>query len=219
MPSATTQRIRCLNLRDHHVRAILDGRKTQHRVPVKPQPECDIPGAYFDAYNGGPTWCWWTKDHRVCNGHKMIRCPYRVGDLICGREAWQKSGLGWGTDLPVGKIHYRATDKGEWKPYWGTWRSSSQMPQWAARVWLEVTGLRVERVQAISEDDARAEGVAPVMVDSGGFTQWDYPIEIPDWIEPFADTWDRDYGPGLWTANPWVWAIEWKQAERPEVRQ
>jgi len=64
------------------INEVLTGKRTQFRVPINPQPQCDIPDAYFDAYNGGPQWNWWTKDNRVCNGHEIYTCPYVVGKHI-----------------------------------------------------------------------------------------------------------------------------------------
>ena len=93
------------------------------------------------------------------------------------------------------------------------WRPSIHMPRWASRITLEITRVRVERVQDITEADAKAEGVSPVMVDSGGFTQWDAPIDIPDYIEPFADLWDKLNAPRGhgWAVNPWLWVIDFER--------
>lgn len=58
-------------------------------VRAAKMPPCNVPGAYFDAYNGGPEWCWWTSDNRQCNAHGVIRCPFgRVGDVVGCREAY-----------------------------------------------------------------------------------------------------------------------------------
>lgn len=74
------------------VLTILSGRKTQTRRVMRKQPACDIPGAYFDAYNGGPQWNWWLPDNRMCNGCDIINCPYGTsGDLLYVRETWQAS--------------------------------------------------------------------------------------------------------------------------------
>lgn len=81
------------------------------------------------------------------------------------------------------------------------WRPSIHMPRWASRITLEITGVRVERLRDLSEDDAKSEGITP---PSGGVLPgWEYRIN-------FRDLWMSIYGADNWEANPWVWVIEFK---------
>jgi hypothetical protein len=90
------------------------------------------------------------------------------------------------------------------------------MPRWASRIRLRITDIRVERLQDISEDDARAEGA---MWHDGG-TYWhsgwrhDYSDVHADAHSSFARFWNKINGPGAWDANPWVWAISFER-EKP----
>ncbi|VVE68779.1 hypothetical protein PCA31118_03036 [Pandoraea captiosa] len=81
---------------------------------------------------------------------------------------------------------------------------SLHMPRWASRITLEITGVRVERLQAISYDDARAEGWGP-MADDGKNPN---PLDPKSW---FLNLWSQINGPGSWNATPWVWVVEFKR--------
>lgn len=214
------------------VRAILDGRKTQTRrvvkdVPDMPAPDCHPshtpkhPAPYLDAYCGeqktsanprgmGRNWHWWQVDDRP--GVVAFRLPYAPGDRLWVRESWNMSGLGWNRpQAGLGKLHYRATDEGQWKNYWGAWRSPIHMPRWASRLTLTVTNVRVQRLQDISEDDARAEGVLWVP-GHGEIAPADLHEGYSNYLncrEGFQVLWNslnaaRGYG---WDANPWVCAV------------
>jgi len=94
------------------------------------------------------------------------------------------------------------------------WRPSIFMPRWASRIVLEITGIRVERVQEINQQDARAEGVKGGKWGDPG-VDWVSTSGV-DWIVPFRRAWDainakRGYG---WDVNPWVWVIEFKRIEQ-----
>lgn len=93
------------------------------------------------------------------------------------------------------------------------WRPSIHMPRWASRITLEITGVRVEQLKSISEEEARSEGVARLRE---GF--WKH--YQPGWTQhqlsakgSFATLWDSIYGSGEWDRNPWVWVIEFKRIE------
>lgn len=105
------------------------------------------------------------------------------------------------------------------------WRSSRFMPRWASRITLEITGVRVERVQAIGDEDIEAEGIEPPRCPNCGYTRWDCQLhgdhrlcgedDPPDIHDAFISLWDsinakRGYG---WDANPWVWVIEFRGVE------
>jgi len=181
------------------VRAILDGRKTQTRRVVKPQPECDIPGAYFDAYNGGPQWNWWTEDNRLCNAHTIVECPYgQPGDRLWVRETFCRN-------YRSGRLIYRATEKMYNLPINSKWTPSIYMPRWASRITLEIKDVRVEKVRKISEKDAKEEGVVPSIVGDD--------LDHLKYRAAFQTLWNsinekRGYG---WDVNSWVWVIEFER--------
>jgi len=168
------------------VRAILDGSKTQTRRTFKGTTEHK--GPYNPAY---------MEAHQQANGWGSI-CPHGTpGDRLWVRETWahEKDGTGCSDDTGV---LYRATDLG-WDDE-GTglrWRPSIFMPRAASRILLEITDVRVQRLQEISEEDARAEGCEPFA----------YPRDR------FQGLWDTIHGPGSWHANPWVWAITFRRLE------
>jgi hypothetical protein len=114
------------------------------------------------------------------------------------RETWAHERDGTGCPDDTGVL-YRATDPG-WDDE-GTglrWRPSIFMPRAASRILLEITDVRVQRLQGISDEDARAEG-------------YDRSHAFPrEW---FALLWERIHGPGSWHANPWVWAITFQRLE------
>lgn len=201
---------------DEMVRAILDGRKTQTRRVVKPHADwgdhphgIDLP-AQMDAF-AAPDW-------------RHTHCPYgKPGDRLWGREAHAvvpATAYAASHDDGVPLPHRVSPDGHMWAVYrqgWtrcapGRWRPSIHMPRWASRILLEVTDVRVERVQDLSEQDAQAEGVVPadepLDVDDAGIVTW-----APSHREAFAHLWDsinakRGYG---WASNPWVWVVGFKR--------
>ena len=177
------------------VRAILAGTKTQTRRAIK------APGIFVSsgAING----------HGVVSmtdaGIREVRCPYgQPGDRLWVREAWK---------VDLNHRFYRADgDPGGPVP----WTPSIHMPRWASRITLEVTGVRVERPQDISEADAKAEGVHRCLdgLWSGG--AWKHlrrPNCYADPCNAFCDLWASINGPGSWDANPWVWVVEFRRVE------
>lgn len=200
------------------VRAILDGRKTQTRRIMKPQPEpCPRGGHWWpsnvfktmlhvedEMQNGKGGW----------GGLVGDACPFGdVGDRIWVREAFA-SGLSTKSTLA-----YRATHKREdlEDGFYDTikWTPSIHMPRWASRILLEITDVRVERLNSISQEDAQAEGME--------LTGWRPTYSDPDsggevWTpyDNFAQLWESIYGEESWQANPWVWVIEFKRVEGGE---
>ncbi len=181
------------------VRAILDGRKTQTRRIAKAD-----------------------------NSNHLLGCPFgQVGDQLWVRETWADVNH---DGHPA--IAYRADDGlrfiGEddgdvedpnlekyWFAQWyadlisgaeGNWRPSIHMPRWASRITLEITAVRVERLNDISHDDAKAEGCC---YGRGG--------GVPDFAvtpaDHFPTLWASIYGEESWRANPWVWVIEFRRVE------
>ncbi|HBX5351803.1 TPA: hypothetical protein QIW90_000359 [Klebsiella variicola] len=230
------------------VRAILDGRKTQTRRTVKPQPDEDG----LAKVTNGP----W-----VDTSERIYRCPFgSIGDRIWVRETWATLGnedgccVDWEGNLCKGDERsaariYRASceqssgdyglwsipDDAYWKPHTkehkfeGAWRPSIHMPRWASRILLEITDVRVERLNAISEEDAQREGVHTEVWDQtvvarnyaarDEFFQF-WSEDMPHYVEmnqlyqsSFRSLWESIYGAENWLANPWVWVIEFKRVE------
>lgn len=216
------------------VRAILDGRKTCTRRICKDANEYTVPD--MDFYNA---------DRRTYAVHNFAdkeqmeqlstaerTCPICPGDILYVRETWEHfdccccEGDEHGNcyqepqqnvlNKSYGCYMYRATDEiyGD-----ARWHPSIHMPKEAARIWLKVTDVRVERLQSITEDGAKAEGA----IDNRGFIH--SPENEYDRIhtarEHFIEIWsstikksDLDrYG---WDASPWVWVIEFERCEKPK---
>lgn len=188
------------------VRALLDGSKTQTRRIVKPQPEPW--GA-----DGGlslPGFCAST-EAEFSRSAPIFKCPYgRPSDRLWVRETHAKiigqSG-GWiETD-------YRATythgDRlGDTLGIKKRWTPAIHMPRDACRILLEINDVRVERLQAISRADARAEGAPPSHPSIDKVSrEFGYEDFSRSW---YAQLWDEINGAGAWAANPWVWAVEFR---------
>lgn len=188
------------------VRALLDGSKTQTRRVVKPQPD------------------WVNPDASVGNALTVAKIGKRVGmaNRICsygqpGSRLWVRET--WAAPhaydhLPPrmipqdARIHYAATeDRGGL-----LWRPSIHMPRWASRITLEVTGVRVERLQEISEADAMAEGVAETAKHLQGLSA------CLEHCYAYQDLWESINGPGSWDENPWVWVVEFKNIATNQIQ-
>src|SRR5690348_2670942 len=137
------------------VRAILEGRKTQTRRVVKPQPEFAEMPEWFTMSDG--TWRVVEEEYPE-EGSVHYRCPYgQPGDRLWVRETWQPIQL---HDTTTGKTMRNALYReGNEIPFIDRWRPSIHMPRWASRITLEITNVRVERLEDISGWDVRAEGV------------------------------------------------------------
>lgn len=212
------------------VHAILAGRKSQTRrvatVPEyvrgseAPQKKRGEPQKhltpYFDAYNGGPMWCWWDEYDRSGDG---IKCPYGVtGDHLWVRETWAKDPDAHPEE--AGAL-YRATD-----PDWDEndsglrWKPSIFMPRWASRITLEITNIRVERVQDISEEVAIAEGSYLGKCSCQVMQQRSCtPVEAmfrQTWChvhgDEFKHLWQSINGKRApWDSNPFVWVVAFRR--------
>lgn len=163
--------------------------------------ELDWPCAVFSAGSG------------YCD-YPMRKVPYRPGDILYVRETWAAWSRTYGA-VPV--LYYKADGDA---PDGIKWRPSIHMPREAARIFLRVTDVRVERLQDITEEQARAEGA----IDNRHF------LHSPDneyetlhsAREHFAGIWDSTIKPADhdlygWDANPWVWVIEFEQISREEA--
>ncbi|MDT3707447.1 MAG: hypothetical protein ROZ09_11515 [Thiobacillus sp.] len=194
------------------VRALLAGTKTQTRRVVKVQPadlwpdgvECSsaarglfrvLPsdvqaniGARGLMYAAG------------CQSVGPIACPYgQPGDRLWVRETWGPCD---------GGACYRVSERDGVLPDGGKWRPSIYMPRWASRITLEIVSVRVERLQDISEEDAKAEGCEPTSMGPNGIR---LDVRQPTYRNGYAQLWNEINGPGSWEANPWVWVIEFKR--------
>lgn len=187
--------------------AILEGRKTQTRRVMRPRPhECE--GEWF--WNNGRFVYGLPNQGELCTVALGIwgACPYGApGDLLWCRETWAMGGNG---------PFYKATDSD------GTvhiaWKPSIHMPRWASRLTLRITDVRVQRVQEITEEDAKAEGVdewIPCRAITGlkGIRFGEGASRKATCLEHFAYLWDsinarRGYS---WDSNPWVWAITFER--------
>lgn len=190
------------------VRALLAGTKSQTRRIVKPQPPADKPrSAWFEPGVMG----WAAPEVPSADWHR-VRCPYGVpGDTLWVRETWAVSHavdhLKPG-ELPhgAGMVYYAATENigGLLK------RPSIFMPRWASRITLEIAGVRVERLQDISEADAVEEGVDPLDFEPPPEENAGYDFSHR---AAYARLWEQINGAGSWEANPYVWVIEFKRVQ------
>lgn len=215
------------------VQAILDGRKTCTRRVIKPQPQSRLCYTYAGSHKGCiGKWTYpnrgahefWGEEYKLPENikdeelSKQWNSPYHTDDILYVRETWKKA--------PNGYYYYEdwqrndIADVTKWKP-------SIHMPKEAARIWLKVTDVRVERLQDITEDGAWQEGTDcwddACYADNG----WHPTFEDPDSggncdiIAGFEKLWNNTikksdldrYG---WSANPYVFVIEFERCEKPE---
>jgi hypothetical protein len=197
------------------VRALLAGRKTQTRRAVKPQP----PAAAVDAghiMSGNPqangTWLWLDSTDLMDASQvgDDFRCRYGVpGDCLWVRETWCKadtrSGFAYCADTPIG------TDQRGmgWKP-------SIHMPRAACRLTLEITDVRIERLHAISEADAEAEGVRELSIGPIHMVSPEACGEVDRAKAPALFLWEMLWrsinGADSWASNPWVWVVSFRRS-------
>ena len=191
------------------VRALFEGRKTQTRRLFKPQPVSPGEGAYFDAYNGGPQWNWWAPDNKQYLS-QIIRCSYgKPGDLLWVQEAVACECR----HAPIYKADLSLDDAALWR-----FRPSIHMPRWASRLTLELTEVRVERLQEISEYDSIEEGI-DYRCPNCGYTHRDAASHLDHKLcgtlmpvpqSMYRSIWESINGEGSWDANPWVWALSFR---------
>ena len=222
------------------VRAILDGRKTCTRRVIKPQPQSGLCYTYAGGHKDCiGKWTYpnrgahklWGEEYKLPENikdeelSKRWNPPYHTDDILYVRETWerfecwncegdergscpkepQKSVL----DKTCGCYMYRATNEisGDAK-----WHPSLHMPKEAARIWLNVTGVRVERLQEITSEQICREGVE---------VEYPHALNGEEKRYAFSTLWNStikksdldSYG---WNANPWVWVIEFERCEKPE---
>jgi hypothetical protein len=142
-----------------------------------------------------------------------MRCPYgQPGDQLWVREAWKAHPTFDHLpprDIPQTHVWYMADDgyKAE-----SRYRQGMHMPRWASRITLEVTQVRVERLNEISEADAQAEGIDYDPGEGGTFHVHGLAGCCSDTaVGSYQKLWDQINGPGAWALNPWVWAVSFKR--------
>lgn len=179
------------------VRALLDGTKTQTRRVCKTAPIADarfVGGHYFPGKHKGAA------DISVEAPYVGLAGPYgQPGDRLWVREAWARTTVFPGTSWMV---VYREGDNRT--DYGGPWKPGIHMFRRDSRITLEVTGVRVQRLQDISEEDALAEGITYQQIPNNGLD----PARARTW---YRGLWDQINGAGAWSANPWVWVVEFKR--------
>ena len=177
------------------VRAILNGQKTQTRRICKLEVVADdtfMGGHYLKLKDG--------MNLAIGSEHVHIACPTGgPGDRIYVRETFAQHPQFADLAYRAEGEEFEDSDGALWVP---KWTPAIHMPRKLARVWLEITGVRVERLQSISRGDAMAEGCPlPNMADGADPREW------------FAEVWKSTGGD--WAANPWVWVIDFKRIEKP----
>ncbi|MBN5183637.1 morphogenetic protein [Serratia marcescens] len=206
------------------VRAILDGRKTQTRRVMKVQPESSGFGLRFitESLNNRDTGKYFWSQSDACGINKSrskpFLCPFgQVGDRLWVRETFQgplipedelSEYLGANPDKFQSPAYCEYAADGGAKPEYVDsdentrygWRPSIHMPRWASRITLEITAVRVERLNDISDGDAIREGCSAADMKSGDCV-----------ADVFARLWASIYGAENWHANPWVWVIEFRR--------
>lgn len=214
------------------VKAILEGRKTQTRRVLSNQPDKNCDEAFL-GLDGIWRFSKPTLSKRISYSDDDIKCPFgMVGDRLWVREAFMPdpsadsdhwndedslhtyySWDGCGSkvsELPKAlktnkHVFYKAEAN---HPELSLWTPNYRMPRWASRILLEITGVRVERLQGISKEDAKAEGfdfsAHPSAIEMG------YAIGAKT---NFRHTWEQIYGANAWNKTPWVWVVEFKTIE------
>lgn len=198
------------------VRAILDGLKTMTRRVVNPQPHSSVEQmlSYHHPKDDVAfcAWGWW--DGAIVENSDRV-CPYgKVGDRLWVRETFAivprtayRCSDGVHQTLRPDDDHDAAIYRAGWARSRSGfyWRPSIHMPRWASRLTLEITRVRIERLQGIGDDDAKAEGsdryLLPVHPD----------CENKRYAIGFQQLWESINGRGSWAANPWVWVVEFKR--------
>ena len=181
------------------IRAIQDGKKTVTRKMMKPQP------IYLNGFwwHGAERWPEKIRTIHLVNGARLYKMPYKPGDYLYVRETYGTYSKTYGT-MP--NLYYKADGDA---PENIKWKPSIHMPKEAARIFLQVKDVKVERLCEISGEDLLKEGIDKK-------TLFDGPVSKA--FNKFIDIWNSTIKPEDldkygWDANPWVWATEFEQVE------
>lgn len=188
------------------VQAILRDEKTQTRRIIKPQPEIRI-------FPCGTRKKYWTSDNPKLLHAKYIHQNYgEIGDVIWVRETFAKR------EFPAIGNPYIYKAEQEDGHYFGPWKPSIFMPKEACRIKLKIIDIRVERIQDISEGDAKSEGVSLHERGKHWLNYIDQSYKMTQFIynlysakESYKSLWTLINGRDSWNNNPWVWVIEFKR--------
>lgn len=195
------------------VRAILDRRKSCTRRLVKPQPDekHTYPlGFVTDSTEKKEVGCFGFGIDEYGGSVQYAKPPYQPGDTLYVRETFIQA---------AAHIFWYKADDNSWISEGLHWKPSIHMPKEAARIWLKVTDVRVERLQDITVDGCHREGIN---IETSAVTDGETLNRKHDFsLEKFETLWDSTiknsdldrYG---WNANPWVWVIEFEQCEKPK---
>lgn len=208
------------------VQAINGGRKNQTRREVKPM------SAAFDvAMNKDGSGKWprnLDEDERWISD---MKCPYgKIGDILWVRESCCYVLHEHAHDLLEGSRErnqwvYKASVHEDWMKYakekYGyKWKPSIHMPKEACRIFLKITNIKIERLQDISEEDSKLEGIKEFTKDDTvfkfGLNGWEWGNMPRTAIGAFCRLWQLINGMESWDSNPWVWVIEFEKIEKPE---
>lgn len=210
------------------VRAILDGRKTVTRRLVKPQPKMPLAFTFAGhrhgtwGYPSDDAWKYWGEKYRLPSGlseEDKKRCwtpPYKADDILYVRETWAPVYPDIETNEVCGYLYKidsledydKRYPEGKEYQWSGTWKPSIHMPKEAARIFLKVKDVRVERLQEMRSEDALNEGIKVSRFD----------LPHTGVVSRFKNIWNStikksDLGKYDWDANPWVWVIEFERVK------
>ena len=210
------------------VRAILEGRKTQTRRVVKPQPDSAKGWLYPQKMHGFTpegrpfgNWLEWRmvgEDYPDTPNDSFF-CPYgQPGDQLWVKETWRPVSA-WQGSISGCEIEYRADGaKKAFAKVWSVpkykqpWKPSIHMFKDVSRITLEITGIRVERLQDISKEDSVFEGIEVYELEEANTTTARFgDAHRYTAKEAYRDLWESINGPGSWDANPYVWVVEFKR--------
>ena len=223
-----------LTFTDELAQAVADGRKTQTRRPMKPQPPAEFrgPTAFPLAHLTEPLWafglpgpnigtpgpCWPPGDEPGIKPRLPGSGIARVGDLLWVRECWAPLSDYTGSDPGADALFRRCFYRAEYPPgslddYLNRWRPSIHMPKWACRTWARITAVYPERVADISDEDAIAEGLA----EPCG-SRWLIPGTATEERSPrdcFLTAWRRIYD----STDGWCWVVKFERCDAPDLTE
>ena len=189
---------------DWKIPKIINGSATMTRRPMKPQPRTDG-GIIWDQYKNGE----WMGAINVRTKDFNIKCPYGIlGDRLWGRETWQEIASDPPNDC-YGKGQIQIVYKADYEAYQykiKQWCPSIHMPRRASRIILEITSIKVEKVQDISAMDIISEGITRS-------NNYDLVTRVEEEKVRFIHLWNSIYGEGAWERNDWVWCISFRRID------
>ena len=205
------------------VQAIRKGTKKQTRRIVNPQPTKGLhtfisPSTVLDG-SDRTTWIYSDKESSNCI---EVKCPYgQPGDVLWVRETWFSTRFDCNELLDCGitsHIRFKADNNYDPKKdcIGRSWKPSIHMPKSAARIWLKITNVRLEQLQDISRDDARAEGIERDPVSKTRYKNYVDGTTTYNERTSFYSLWESINGEESLLSNPFVWVIEFEEIEKPD---